>query len=121
MNTTEANIQRVLDDLKMPAETFCKLSGVSTSRWSRALSGTLPLNGAECQKLTTIARELKEFAEVFAPAPLNFKNFEGISVLLKLRWAGIRWDVKAVTEAEPVASPVESAEKVEPVVTGEAK
>jgi hypothetical protein len=107
LNTTEARIQHVLNDLKMPAETFCKLSGISSTRWSRALNGTLPLNGLECQKLSGIAEDLAALSEALSPAPLNFKNLEGISRLLQIRQGGI----KLVVAAEPVEGPVEAEAK----------
>lgn len=98
----EANIEKVLREIGCGVPVFCKLGGISTTRWSRALSGLINLRGSEIAVLNELASELKKLAEVSEPYAVDFKNPEKIKRLLDHRESGIKWRVSPVVENEEV-------------------
>src|SRR5260221_3553712 len=90
MNTTEARIQSALSELKMPAETFCQLARISSTRWSRALSGVKPLSGPECLALSDLVQELRAIINDATLIPVSLRDVEAVKRLLELRANGIK-------------------------------
>ena len=84
-------IKNKLDAMGCPADVFCLLTGVSPTRWSRALRGLAPLGGHEIESLSKIAEELTGLVQDAEPFPLSFKNPAIIKQLLEDRRQGIRW------------------------------
>jgi hypothetical protein len=90
MNTHEARIIAALSEFKMPAETFCKISGISSSRWNRAISGTKPLDSEECLALSSLIQELRGIIQDATLLPISLRDVESIRRLLELRRGGIK-------------------------------
>jgi hypothetical protein len=84
-------IKNKLDALGCPADVFCLLTGVSPTRWSRALRGLAPLSGPEIESLSKVAEDLAGLVHDAKPFPLSFRSPTTIKRLLEDRQSGVRW------------------------------
>ena len=83
-------IKNKLDAMDCSADVFCSLSGISPTRWSRALRGLAPLGGHEIESLSKIAEELAGLVNDSAPIPVSFRDPRVIKSLLEKRKRGLR-------------------------------
>jgi transcriptional regulator with XRE-family HTH domain len=87
---TEQSIKRVLTELNCSAEQFCRIAGISQTRWSQAMRGIKPLGGAEAVALLNLVMELRQIQRDMAPFEISFRNPRLIQVLISKRRDGLR-------------------------------
>lgn len=91
MSIQANNIQTKNDRLGLSASIFCKLAGLSETKWTRVLRGVVVLPGPEILRLIALSDELQAAAESAKPFTLDLKNVDALRSLLAARKMGIRW------------------------------
>ncbi len=81
----------VLIELRMSADVFSKISGVSTNRLSLAFRGLKDFSNEEVIRLTNLVQELRTLKLDAEPFLLSFENPQVVGALLRDLRLGKRW------------------------------
>src|ERR1700732_2052151 len=86
--SVENRITQRMNELQpngLTAAAACKLIGMSTTKWSQALSGIAPFENKEGEAALALLDELVELVKAHLPVPVSLRNPSLIAPLLDER------------------------------------